>query len=71
MNAFADCNVNPVALGGQETMVFAPERIRVNSTNLNSSPLWSSNLPAPSIVNGRYNVTNSIADAMRFYRLCQ
>ncbi len=39
-----------------------------SATNL-VSPFWSTNLPAPSVVNGQYTVTNNAAGTQRFFRL--
>jgi len=39
-----------------------------SATNL-SSPVWSTNSPAPVIVNGQNTVTNPISGTPKFYRL--
>jgi uncharacterized repeat protein (TIGR03803 family) len=36
-----------------------------------SWPLWTTNLPAPVIVNGKYTVTNPISGTQKFFRLIQ
>jgi uncharacterized repeat protein (TIGR03803 family) len=41
-----------------------------STTNL-VSPVWTTNFPAPSIVNGQNRVTNSISGAQQFYRLSE
>jgi uncharacterized repeat protein (TIGR03803 family) len=41
-----------------------------STTNLASS-LWTTNLPAPTVLNGEYTVTNPISAAQQFYRLSQ
>jgi uncharacterized repeat protein (TIGR03803 family) len=41
-----------------------------SATNL-GSPVWSTNLPAPVVVNGQYTVTNPISGTQQFYRLAQ
>jgi len=38
------------------------------TTNL-ASPIWTSNLPAPVVINGQNTVTNPVSGAQRFYRL--
>jgi uncharacterized repeat protein (TIGR03803 family) len=40
------------------------------TTNL-ASPLWTTNLPSPVVVNGQYTVTNPISGAQQFFRLSQ
>jgi uncharacterized repeat protein (TIGR03803 family) len=40
-----------------------------STTNLGA--LWSTNSPAPVVVNGQNTVTNSITGLQRFYRLVQ
>jgi hypothetical protein len=40
-----------------------------STTNLGPSATWSTNVPAPVIVNGQYTVTNSILGAQQFFRL--
>jgi hypothetical protein len=42
-----------------------------SATNLVSQSVWSTNLPAPVIVNGQNTVTNPISGAQQFYRLTQ
>jgi uncharacterized repeat protein (TIGR03803 family) len=42
-----------------------------STTNLGSSAVWATNLPAPVIVNGEFTVTNSISGAQQFFRLSQ
>jgi hypothetical protein len=39
-----------------------------STTNL-SSPIWTTNLPAPVVVNGLNTVTNSISGTQQFFRL--
>ncbi|MGP8198286.1 MAG: choice-of-anchor tandem repeat GloVer-containing protein [Limisphaerales bacterium] len=41
-----------------------------SSTNL-SAAAWSTNLPAPVVLNGQYTVTNPISGTQRFYQLSQ
>jgi len=41
------------------------------TTNLGSSAIWSTNLPAPAIINGQYTVTNRISGTQQFFRLSQ
>jgi uncharacterized repeat protein (TIGR03803 family) len=41
-----------------------------STTNL-ASPVWTTNLPAPIIVNGQYTVTNPISGNQQFFRLSQ
>ena len=43
----------------------------LSTTNLASSPIWSTNSPAPIIVNTNNTVTNGITGARMFYRLSQ
>jgi hypothetical protein len=40
-----------------------------STTNLNPTVVWTSNSTPPVLVNGKFTVTNPIADAERFYRL--
>jgi len=42
-----------------------------STTNLISSALWTTNLPAPVVVNGQNTVTNPITGAQQFFRLSQ
>jgi uncharacterized repeat protein (TIGR03803 family) len=42
-----------------------------STTNLGSSAIWSTNLPAPVVVNGQYAVTNPISGTRQFFRLKQ
>jgi uncharacterized repeat protein (TIGR03803 family) len=42
-----------------------------STTNLGSSAVWTTNSPAPVVVNGQYAVTNPISGAQQFYRLSQ
>jgi uncharacterized repeat protein (TIGR03803 family) len=42
-----------------------------SATNLASQSVWSTNLPAPVVVNGQNTVTNPISGAQMFYRLSQ
>jgi len=42
-----------------------------STTNLGPSAIWSTNVPAPVVVNGQYTVTNSISGAQQFFRLSQ
>jgi uncharacterized repeat protein (TIGR03803 family) len=39
-----------------------------STTNL-ASPVWTTNLPTPIVVNGVYTVTNPISGTQRFFRL--
>jgi uncharacterized repeat protein (TIGR03803 family) len=41
-----------------------------SATNL-LSPVWTTNLPAPVILNGQYTLTNPISGAQQFFRLSQ
>jgi hypothetical protein len=41
-----------------------------STTNL-ISPLWTTNLPAPVLVNGKNIVTNPLSEAPQFFRLVQ
>jgi hypothetical protein len=41
------------------------------SSNLGSAAVWSTNLPAPVVVGGQNVVTNPLAKARMFFRLCQ
>jgi len=41
-----------------------------STTNL-ASPIWTTNLPAPVIVNGQNTVTNPISGTQQFFRLRQ
>ena len=41
-----------------------------STTNL-ASTVWSTNLPAPAVVNGQYTVTNPISGTQQFFRLSQ
>ena len=42
-----------------------------STTNLVSPPVWTTNSPAPVVVNGQNTVTNLILGAQQFYRLSQ
>jgi uncharacterized repeat protein (TIGR03803 family) len=42
-----------------------------STTNLGSSAVWTTNSPAPAVVNGQNTVTNPISGAQQFYRLSQ
>ena len=42
-----------------------------STTNLGSSAVWTTNSPAPVIVNGQNTVTNPLTDPQRYYRLSQ
>jgi hypothetical protein len=42
-----------------------------STTNLGSSAVWSTNSPAPVVVNGQNVVTNPISSAKQFFRLSQ
>jgi uncharacterized repeat protein (TIGR03803 family) len=42
-----------------------------STTNLLSTSVWSTNLPAPVVVNGQNTVTNGISGSQKFYRLIQ
>jgi beta-glucanase (GH16 family) len=42
-----------------------------STTNLGSSAVWSTNSPAPVVVNGQNTVTNPISDTQMFFRLSQ
>jgi uncharacterized repeat protein (TIGR03803 family) len=41
-----------------------------STTNL-TSPVWTTNLPAPIVVNGQYTVTNPISGTQQFFKLLQ
>jgi uncharacterized repeat protein (TIGR03803 family) len=41
-----------------------------SATNL-VSPVWTTNLPAPVVINGQYTVTNPISGTQQFFRLSQ
>ena len=41
-----------------------------STTNLNS-PIWTTNLPVPTVVNGQYTATNPISGTQQFFRLSQ
>jgi uncharacterized repeat protein (TIGR03803 family) len=41
-----------------------------SATDLNS-PIWTTNLPAPAVVNGQYTVTNPISGTQQFFKLSQ
>ena len=42
-----------------------------STTNLVSSAVWTTNSPAPVVVNGQNTVTNPISGTQQFYRLSQ
>jgi uncharacterized repeat protein (TIGR03803 family) len=42
-----------------------------STTNLTAPAAWTTNLPAPVVVNGQYAVTNPISSAQQFFRLSQ
>jgi hypothetical protein len=42
-----------------------------STTNLGSAAVWSTNSPAPVLVNGQYAVTNPVSGSQRFFRLRQ
>jgi hypothetical protein len=42
-----------------------------SATNLISPVLWTTNSPAPVVINGQNTVTNPISSTQRFYRLSQ
>jgi uncharacterized repeat protein (TIGR03803 family) len=42
-----------------------------STTNLGSAAVWTTNSPAPVLVNGQNTVTNPISGAQQFYRLSQ
>ena len=41
-----------------------------SATNLDS-PVWTTNFPAPVVINGQYTVTNPISGTQQFFRLGQ
>lgn len=41
-----------------------------STTNL-SSPVWTTNLPPPVVINGQYTITNPISGTQQFFRLSQ
>jgi len=41
-----------------------------STTDLNS-PVWTTNLPLPVVVNGQFTVTNPISGTQQFFRLSQ
>jgi uncharacterized repeat protein (TIGR03803 family) len=42
-----------------------------STTDLGPAAIWTTNLPAPTIINGQFTVTNPISGAQQFYRLTQ
>jgi len=42
-----------------------------STTNLVSPAVWSTNSPAPVVINGQNTVSNPITGAQQFYRLAQ
>jgi len=42
-----------------------------STTNHPSSAIWTTNLPAPVVVNGQYTLTNPISGTQQFFRLSQ
>jgi uncharacterized repeat protein (TIGR03803 family) len=42
-----------------------------STTNLGPSPIWTTNLAAPVIINGQFKVTNPISGTQQFFRLSQ
>jgi hypothetical protein len=42
-----------------------------STTNLGSSAIWTTNSPAPVVINGQYAVTNPISGRQQFFRLSQ
>jgi uncharacterized repeat protein (TIGR03803 family) len=50
---------------------YAPGVSLQSSTNLISPSIWSTNLPAPALVNGQNAVTNPISGSQMFFRLSQ
>jgi hypothetical protein len=42
-----------------------------STTNLGSSAVWTTNAPAPVVVNGQNTVTNPISGTQQFFRLSQ
>jgi hypothetical protein len=42
-----------------------------STSDLGSSAVWTTNLPAPVIVNDQNTVTNPISGAQQFFRLSQ
>ena len=61
-------------LGGNLGLMWptnAPGFILQSTTNLGPSAIWTTNLPAPAVVNGRYTVTNPISGTQQFFRLIQ
>lgn len=71
--------VNPPQLaitpsGGNAILAWATNAIAFtlqSTTNLGSSAIWTSNLPAPVVVNGQNTVTNPISGTQQFFRLSQ
>jgi hypothetical protein len=45
--------------------------VTLQSTTDLASPVWTTNLPAPVVVNGHYAVTNPISGTQQFFRLSQ
>jgi hypothetical protein len=43
----------------------------LSTTNLGSSAVWTTNLPAPVVINGQNTVTNPISGTQQFFRLSQ
>ena len=50
---------------------YAPGVTLQSTTNLVSPVVWSTNSPAPTIVNGQNAVTNPVSGTQQFYRLSQ
>jgi uncharacterized repeat protein (TIGR03803 family) len=48
-----------------------PTGYTLQSTPDNASPVWTTNLPAPVVVDGQNTVTNPISGAQQFFRLSQ
>jgi uncharacterized repeat protein (TIGR03803 family) len=56
----------PTNYAGLDYGGFTPQ----STTNL-SSPVWTSNLPAPVVVNGQNTVTNPVSGMQQYFRLSQ
>jgi hypothetical protein len=56
----------PVAYAG-----FDYSQYRLQCTTNLTSPVWTTNLPAPVLVNGQKTITNPISGTQQFFRLSQ
>ena len=63
-----------ITASGPNTILTWPTyftRFTLESTTNLASPVWTTDLPAPVVVNGQNTVTNVISGTQRFYRLAQ